>query len=201
MSRKLPSRWRTNCMSGLSCSLDFSMFQVLLWVMTLVLRSYIGKFLVVYFDDILIYSPSREIYLSHLQSICEILRRENLYANLKKCAFMTLRVIFLGFIVSGGGVTVDPNKIKCIVEWTESTSIHEVRSFYGSITFSRRFIWGFSSIIAPIIDCIHKCELKWTKATAKASRRSSRGWLKLLLCDFRISLKSLKLRVMHLGLK
>lgn len=80
-------------------------------VMTQVLRPYIGKFLVAYFDDIFIYSPSREIHLSYLRSIYERLRRKSPYVNLKKCAFMTSRVIFLEFVVSSERVTADPNKI------------------------------------------------------------------------------------------
>lgn len=80
------------------------------------LKPYIRKFLVIYFDDILIYSPSKEIHLNHLRSVCEILRREKLFANLKKCAIMTSQVIFLGFVVFGEGMTADPKNIKSIVE-------------------------------------------------------------------------------------
>ena len=65
-------------------------------IMTQVLRMFIGKFMVVYFDDILIYSRSKEDHLDHLRQVCLTLRKENLYANLKKCDFMTHRVIFLG---------------------------------------------------------------------------------------------------------
>ena len=75
---------------------------------------------------------------------------------------------FLGFIVSGERMTVDPEMIKSIVEWVEPTSIHEVRSFHDLATFYKRFIRRFSSIMAPIIDCICKCEFKWTKASTKA---------------------------------
>ena len=71
----------------------------------------IGVFLVVYFDDILIYSRTREDHVNHLRQVCLVLRKENLYANLKKCAFMTQQVTFLGFIVSKDGVSADLEKI------------------------------------------------------------------------------------------
>jgi len=137
-------------------------------VMTQVLRPYMGKFLVVYFDDILVFSQDKDAHNQHLRLVCEILQREQLYANPKKCAFFSDSITFLGFIVSAEGVSADPEKVRSIVEWPEPTTLREVRSFHGLATFYRRFIHRFSTIVAPITDCIKKGDFEWTTATSKA---------------------------------
>uniref|UniRef100_A0A2N9HIL9 CCHC-type domain-containing protein n=1 Tax=Fagus sylvatica TaxID=28930 RepID=A0A2N9HIL9_FAGSY len=137
-------------------------------VMTQVLRPFMGKFVVVYFDDILIYSKSKDQHVTHLEQVCTALRKESLYANLKKCSFFTDKVIFLGFVVSSEGVSADPQKIKAIVDWPEPKNIYEVWSFHGLATFYRRFIRGFSTIMAPITDCMKQGEFKWSKAATSS---------------------------------
>ena len=73
--------------------------------------------MIVYFDDILIYSQTRESHLDHLRQVCQVLRTESLYANLKKCNFMTNRIIFLGYVVTPEELLVDPEKVHAITEW------------------------------------------------------------------------------------
>ena len=127
-------------------------------MMTQVLKPFMGKFLVVYFDDIFIYSKSREQHLDHLTQVCTILGKESLYGNLKKCSFFTDKVVFLGFIVSFEGVSSNPQKVQAIVHWPDATNIQEIRSFHGLISFYHRFIKGFSTIMFPIIDFMNRSE-------------------------------------------
>ena len=109
-------------------------------VMMQVLKPFIGRFVVVYFDDILVYNRSCEDHEEHLEQVMHTLRVENFYINLKKCTFMSPSVVFLGFVVSSKGIETDLEKIKAIVDWPVPTNIHEVRSFHGMTTFYRRFI-------------------------------------------------------------
>ena len=136
--------------------------------MTQILKPFIRVFVVVYFDDILIYSRSRDIHICHLRQVCAVFRKERLYANFKKCIFMIDHLVFLRFIVSSSRVSTDPEKVKAIVHWPEPKNIHDVRSFHGLATFYHRFIHGFNTITTPITNCIRKGTFIWTKTAALA---------------------------------
>ena len=117
-------------------------------LMNHVLRLHLGKFVVVYFDDILIYSKSLDDHVFHVRTVLDILRTERLFANLDKCTFCCDKLIFLGFIVSAQGIHVDEDKVKAIKEWPTPKSITKVRSFHGLASFYRRFVKDFSTIAA-----------------------------------------------------
>ncbi|GJT13555.1 putative nucleotidyltransferase, ribonuclease H, partial [Tanacetum coccineum] len=123
-------------------------------VMNQLLRPFIGKFVVVYFDDILIYSASFNEHVTHVRQVLTLLRKDSFYAATKKCVFMTPKVLFLGYVVSGDGIQVDESKVAAVQEWPTPTTITEVRSFHGLASFYRRFIPNFSSIMAPLTDCM-----------------------------------------------
>ncbi|CAL9026297.1 unnamed protein product [Prunus brigantina] len=130
-------------------------------LMNQVLRPFIGSFVVVYFDDILIYSTTKEEHLVHLRQVLDVLRENKLYVNLKKCTFCTNKLLFLGFVVGESGIQVDDEKIKAILDWPAPKTVSEVRSFHGLATFYRRFVKNFSTVAAPITECLKKGRFSW----------------------------------------
>jgi hypothetical protein len=125
-------------------------------LMNHVLRAFIGKFVVVYFDDILVYSKDLNEHIEHLRYVFDVLKCEKLYANFKKCNFCMEKVVFLGYVVTTTGIEVDEEKVKAIKEWPTPKSITEVRSFHGLASFYRRFVKDFSTLAAPLTEIIKK---------------------------------------------
>ena len=140
-------------------------------LMTQVLKNFMGKYMVVYFDDILIYRKDRIQHLEHLDSVFKVLQENQLYINLKKCYFLTNRIVFLGYVVSAEGIHMDDEKVKAILDWPNPKSLIDVRSFYGLASFYRRFIKGFSSIIAPMMDVLKKKEFQWTSDAERSFQK------------------------------
>ncbi|GJR03706.1 putative CCCH-type zinc finger family protein [Tanacetum coccineum] len=114
-------------------------------VMNQLLRPFIGKFVVVYFDDILIYSASFSDHVSHVRQVLTLLRKDSFYAAIKKCVFMTPKVLFLGYVVSGEGIQVDESKVADVQEWPTLTTITEVRIFGLLMDASKVAIGGVLS--------------------------------------------------------
>lgn len=118
-----------------------------------VLKPFIGKGVVVYFDDILIYSAHELAHIDHLRLVLQTLCEHKLYLNLGKCVFWATELPFLGFILGKGGIVVNSSKVQAIRDWPTSRNVHDVWSFHGLATFYRRFIRGFSSLAAPLSNC------------------------------------------------
>ncbi|GJU80168.1 putative quercetin 3-O-methyltransferase 1 [Tanacetum coccineum] len=137
-------------------------------LMNQVFKPFIGHFVVVYFDGILIYSSSLERHLSHLRQIFFVLRAQKLYANGKNCHFLVTKVTFLGYIVTGSGIKMDPTKVEAIISWPTPFTIHDIHSFHRLASFYWRFIRNFSSIIAPLTECMKGGRFTWTSEAAKA---------------------------------
>ena len=111
-----------------------------------VLHAFIRKFVVVYFDDILIYSKSMDEHLDHLRDVFTALRDARLFDNLEKCTFCNDRVSFLGYVVTPQGIEVDQTKVEAIQGWLVPTTLTQVWSFLGLARFYRRFVKDFSTI-------------------------------------------------------
>jgi hypothetical protein len=125
-------------------------------LMNEVLHSFIGKFVVIYFDDILIYSKSLDEHIQHLRAVFCTLREARLFANLEKCTFCTDRVAFLGYVVTPQGIEVDEAKIEAIKRWTIPATPTQLQSFFGFAGFYRCFMRDFSTIAAPLNDLMKK---------------------------------------------
>jgi hypothetical protein len=129
---------------------------IFMCLMNEVLHSFIGKFVVAYFDDILIYRKSLDEYIEHLCVVFDALREACLFANLEMCTFCTNRVAFLGYLVTPHGIEVDEAKIEDIKSWSIPTTVTQLQSFLGLAGFYRYFVRDFSTIAAPLNDLMKK---------------------------------------------
>ncbi|XP_010276476.1 PREDICTED: uncharacterized protein LOC104611204 [Nelumbo nucifera] len=119
-------------------------------------RPYLRKFILVFFDDILVYSKSWEDHISHLRIVLKILSSNQLFAKMSKCRFGVSQVEYLGHIISEQGMSVDPTKIQVVIEWPTPTSAKGVRGFLGLAGYYRKFIRNFGSIVAPLTQLLTK---------------------------------------------
>ncbi|GJX98504.1 putative nucleotidyltransferase, ribonuclease H, partial [Tanacetum coccineum] len=132
-------------------------------LMNRIFHDYLDKFVIVFIDDILVYSKSEEENEQHLQIVLEILRQKKLYAKFSKCEFWLQQVAFLGHIVSADGIIMDPSKFEAITKWPRPTTVTEVRSFLGLAGYYRHFVEGFSRLALPLTQLMRKGEkFVWT---------------------------------------
>ncbi|KAL0428207.1 UNVERIFIED_CONTAM: Retrovirus-related Pol polyprotein from transposon.6 [Sesamum latifolium] len=133
-------------------------------LMNRVFKQHLDKFIVVFIDDILVYSPSEQEHGEHLRVVLQTLKEKQLYAKLSKCEFWLKSVAFLGHIISKG-VTVGPRKVEVIVDWPKLTNVSEVRSFLWLVAYYRMFVEGFSRIVVPLTWLTQKrVKLQWDSA-------------------------------------
>jgi hypothetical protein len=134
-------------------------------LMNKVFMEYLDQFVVVFIDDILIYSPNEETHEDHLRLVLQKLRDNQLYVKFLKCDFWLKEVAFLGHIVTDGGIKVDPEKISEILNWKQPKDASKIRSFLGLAGYYRRFIEGFSKLVKPLTSLLEKGkEFKWDEA-------------------------------------
>jgi hypothetical protein len=119
-------------------------------LMNKVFMEYLDKFMVVFVDDILIFSKNEEEHNEHLHMVLQKLIENQLYAKLNKCEFWLKEVSFLGHIISEGGISVDPSKVKDVLSSNTPQNVSDIRSFLGLTEYYRRFIKGFSKMSKPM---------------------------------------------------
>nr|GEV52032.1 putative reverse transcriptase domain-containing protein [Tanacetum cinerariifolium] len=138
-------------------------------LMNRVFHEYLDKFVIVFIDDIFLYSKTMEEHEDHLRIVLEILRQKKLYAKFSKCDFWLGQVAFLGHIVSADGITMDPAKVEAITKWLRPTTVTEVRSFLGLAGYYRRFVEGFSLLALPLTKLMRKGEkFVWNEEREKS---------------------------------
>ncbi|XP_073022245.1 uncharacterized protein [Primulina eburnea] len=125
-------------------------------LMNRVFKPFLDRFIVVFIDDILVYSPSKEDHEEHLRLTLQTLREKELYAKFKKCEFWLNSVSFLGHVISEAGVSVDPKKVESILDWPKPRNATDIRSFLGLAGYYRKFVEGFSSIAVPLTRLTQK---------------------------------------------
>ncbi|XP_021971788.1 uncharacterized mitochondrial protein AtMg00860-like [Helianthus annuus] len=119
-------------------------------------KPYLDKFVIVFIDDILIYSRNQSDHEKHLRCILELLQQEKLYAKFSKCEFWLREIQFFGHVVSERGIQVDPAKIEAIMNWEAPKTPSEIRSFLGLVGYYKRFIENFSRIATPLTTLTRK---------------------------------------------
>nr|GEV88052.1 putative reverse transcriptase domain-containing protein [Tanacetum cinerariifolium] len=138
-------------------------------LMNRVFHEFLDKFVIVFIDDILVFSNSKEENDDHLRTVLQILRQEKLYVKFSKCEFWLNSMAFLGYIVSAEGITMDPAKVEAITKWPRPTSVIEFRSFLGLVGYYRRFVEGFSCLALPLTKLMCKGEkFVWNEEREKS---------------------------------
>nr|KYP71512.1 Retrovirus-related Pol polyprotein from transposon 17.6 [Cajanus cajan] len=137
--------------------------------MNRIFRPFLDKFVVVFIDDILIYSRTLEEHGEHLRMVLEILKAKQLYAKLSKCEFWLDEVKFLGHVISAKGIAIDPAKVESVLQWERPRTVTDIQSFVGLAGYYRRFIEGFSKIVAPLTQLTRKKQsFIWTDACERS---------------------------------
>ena len=121
-----------------------------------IFREYLDQFVVIYLDDILIYSKTKEGHIQHIKKVLDILRQHKLFAKISKCEFFKHQVEYLGHLISKNGIAVDKKKVEAIQTWPTPSNVSEIHSFLGLASYYRKFVPNFSTIATPLTQLLHK---------------------------------------------
>lgn len=152
--------------------------------MNRILAPFIGKFCLVYLDNIMIYSKTPEEHVVHLRQVLQAFQEAHLYCKYSKCKFALMSVPFLGHIVSEHGISLDPMKAKVVEDWATPTSVAELCSFLGLAQYFAKFIDSYATLTVPLTNLLRKnAEFNWTdgcehalQAVKHALVQAPQGW-------------------------
>ncbi|GJW86570.1 hypothetical protein Tco_0161910 [Tanacetum coccineum] len=136
-------------------------------VMNDLFRPYLRRFILVFFDDILVYSSSMEQHKSHLEQVLKLLHDNRFFAKLSKCCFGQEQVVFLGHLISSKGVSVEEEKISTVKSWPIPSTVKEVRGFLGLTGYYRPFVRNYGLIARPLTALTKKDGFLWSKEALK----------------------------------
>ncbi|KAL0302716.1 UNVERIFIED_CONTAM: Retrovirus-related Pol polyprotein from transposon [Sesamum angustifolium] len=161
-------------------------------MMNSLFRPYLRHFVLVFFDDILIYSPTWNSHLTHLTTVLPVLQDNCFFAKLSKCLFGVTSMDYLGHVVSAAGVSADHDKLQVVAYWAPPVSFTSLRAFLGLMGYYRRFVRHYASLAGPLADLLKHRVCQWTPVAATAFERlkqamAVRKWRQYLLgCKFNI---------------
>jgi len=133
-----------------------------------VFRPYLRKFVLVFFDDILIYSSSWSLHLQHLEKVLQVLHTKSLYAKISKCLFGVNEIDYLGHTISQDGVHMEKGKIQAVLDWPKPKNVKQLRGFLGLTGYYRRFIKGYAFLAASLTDLLKSNAFQWSETTTLA---------------------------------
>lgn len=131
-------------------------------------KPFLRRFVIIFFDDLLVYSKSLQEHKEHLASIFKLIRVHQLFLNRKKCSFATSRVEYLGHFITKDGVSTDPDKIQAVEEWPHPQNLKQLRGFLGLAGYYRRFVKDFGKIAKPLTDMLKKDSFVWSPESTSA---------------------------------
>jgi hypothetical protein len=137
-------------------------------IMTVILAPFLRKFVIVFMDDILIYSSSLDQHVEHIREVLQVLREHKFFVNWSKCAFAQVELEYLGHIIFEAGDAIDPKKTQAMVQWPTPTNVTELKGFLGLTGYYRKFVKNYGLLAKPLTNLLKRKQLCWDEVAQVA---------------------------------